>query len=368
MAVGYTPYVRIPYQNEITQVPDTYRYALGLDVDDFARWIREQESRSLLAIGAGGSLPIAQLAVYLHQRATGRLARAGEPLDIFLGTELKDSTAGLLVTASGGHSDSLAACQSLIEPPQPWAVFSGLANSRGAEYLAESATPVFGYDLLPEVHGWVAVNALIGQAVVLARAYAQAFPDALGTLPDDLAVLFPTFEGMRPTGSIEEYSAQLSAYVRASVEPRTLVFLHGPETKAAAFDLDSKFAEAGLGHLVASEFRNFAHGRYQMMLPISDQVGVVAFNSRREEPVAKASVAAVPSSIPASRIALAGAEYGPAAEQISGLLAELIFVGAVGEIRGLHPGWGADKTFGDLLYELDLATVFEIPPAHLRSR
>lgn len=367
MAVGYTPYVRIPYQNEISQVPETYRYARSMNVDGFAQWLRSQESRSLLTIGAGGSLPIAQLAAHLHQRATARLARAGEPLDIFLGTALTD-TAGLLVTASGGHSDSLAACQSLVQPPQPWAVFSGLANSRGAEYLAGSETPVFGYDLLPEVHGWVAVNALIGQAVVLAKAYSQAFPEALGELPENVVELFPTFDGVTPTDSIDAYSAQLIAYVRDSVEPRTLVFLHGPETKAAAFDLDSKFAEAGLGHLVASEYRNFAHGRYQMMLPISDEVGVVAFHSQREEPVAKASVAAVPASIPTARIALAGAEYGAAAEQLSGLLAELIFVGAIGEVRGLHPGWGADQTFGDLIYELDLSTVFDIPPAHLRSR
>lgn len=366
MTVEYTPYVRIPYSEEITQLPDSYTAALERDVTPFADWLREQESRSLLAIGAGGSLPIAQMAATLHQRATGQLCRAGEPLDIFLGTDMADNVAGLLVTASGGHSDSLAACQSLVAPDNPWAVFCGLEQSKGGDFLRDSSTPVFGYDLLPELHGWVAVNALMGQAVVLARAYAQAFPEQLGHLPDNLAALLPTFEGLTPTESIDNWFGQLTEYVRAAVDRRTLIFLHGPETKAGALDLDSKFAEAGLGHLVASEYRNFAHGRYQMMLPIADQVGVVALSSAREEVVAAASVKEIPAAMPSARIAATGADYGPAAEQVSALLAILVFVGSIGEVRGLQPGWGADNTFGDQLYELDLSTVFEIPPAHLR--
>lgn len=366
MTVEYTPYVRIPYSEEISQLPASYASAFEHDVTDFATWLREQEFRSLLAVGAGGSLPIAQMAVTLHQRATGRLSRAGEPLDIFLGTEMSDDVAGLLVTASGGHSDSLAACESLVSPKTPWAVFCGLEKSKGGESLKDSSTPVFGYNLLPELHGWVAVNALMGQAVVLARAYSQAFPEQLGDLPATLDVLFPTFEGLNATSSIDEWAEQLTEYVRSAVERRTLIFLHGPETKAGALDLDSKFAEAGLGHLVASEYRNFAHGRYQMMLPIAQEVGVVALNSAREDVVARASVAEIPAAMPAARIAASGVEHGLAAEQVSALLAVLVFVGSIGQVRDLQPGWGADNTFGDQLYELDLSTVFEIPPAHLR--
>src|SRR5690554_3907429 len=218
MTVEYTPYVRILYSEEISQLPASYTAALEHDVTEFADWLREQESRSLLAIGAGGSLPIAQMAATLHQRATGRLCRAGEPLDIFLGTEMSEDVAGLLVTASGGHSDSLAACESLVAPKTPWAVFCGLEDSKGGESLKSSATPVFGYDLLPDVHGWIAVNALMGQAVVLARAYSQAFPEQLGDLPSTLDVLFPTFDGLSATSSIDDWSEQLTEYVRAAVE------------------------------------------------------------------------------------------------------------------------------------------------------
>lgn len=366
MTTDYEPYVRIDYSEEVLQLPATYAYARSLDVSAFADWIRSNKDNALLAIGAGGSLPIAQLAANLHTYATGQLARAGEPLDIFLGQSAAAGTAGLLVTASGGHSDSLAACQSLVNTPTPWAVFCGKERSAGADFLKGSATPVFGYDLLPELHGWVAVNALLGQAVVLARAYAQAFPEKLGSLPEVFDHLLPTVGGQK-AASLEAVVSRLSEDGAEALLQEITIFLYGPDTKAAALDLDSKFAEAGLGHLVASEFRNFAHGRYQMMLPRIEQVGVVSLSSQREAEIAQKSLSAIPQSVPRLDILTNGQGYGQAAEQVSSLLSVLLLVGAIGEIKKINPGWGSDDTFGDLLYLLDLSSVFQLPPAHLRN-
>ena len=364
MTTDYEPYVRIEYSAEVSQLPQTYAYAQSLDVTGFADWLRAHKEYSLLTIGAGGSLPVAQLAATLHTAATGQMARAGEPLDIFLGSPLAPSTAGLLVTASGGHSDSLAACQSLVNTPTPWAVFCGKESSAGADFLRDSQTPVFGYDLLPELHGWVAVNALLGQAVVIARAYAQAFPDELGELPTDLFALLPSVAGERPA-SVEQALEKLVQHGGQALLKSITVFLYGPDTKAAALDLDSKFAEAGLGHLVASEFRNFAHGRYQMMLPRIEQVGVVSLSSQRETAIAQKSLEAIPESVPTLAVATNGSSYGHVAEQVSALLSVLLLVGAIGQVKEMSPGWGSDDTFGDLLYLLDLGSVFELPPKHL---
>ncbi|MGB4136157.1 MAG: hypothetical protein WA971_06320 [Microbacterium sp.] len=349
----YSPYVRIDYTEELTQLPETYRAAMAADVTAFAAWLKASADRPLLAIGAGGSLPIAQLACTLHQRATGQLARAGEPLDIFLADDEVSNTAGLLVTASGSHSDSLAACAALADAAPGWAVFCGKQESTGARLLAGSRTAVFDYDLLPELHGWIAVNALLGQAVVLARAYATAFPEQLGDLPAELTSLLPL-----GTGSVEDALTALIAELTAVFERDTLIFLHGPETRAAALDLDSKFAESGLGHLVVSEYRNFAHGRYQMMLPLQDSSAVLAFATPREALIADATLAVFPDHIPHACVDVPG--DGAAAQQVASLTALLLVVGALGEVRGLRPGWGSRETFGDLLYELDLGELFRI--------
>ena len=45
---------------------------------------------------------------------------------------------------------------------------------------------------------------------------------------------------------------------------KTLV-LHGPSTRSAAVDLESKFTEAALGNVQLADFRNFAHGRHHWL-------------------------------------------------------------------------------------------------------
>lgn len=348
----YNPYHRIDYHDELRELPETYARAMSVDVSPFAAWLRAHQDKPLLATGAGGSLPIAQMAAHLHSVATGQLARAGEPMDLFHLPGNATNTVGLLVTASGGHSDSLAACRHLRETTFDWAVFCGREQSKGADILAGSSTPVFAYDLLPELHGWIAVNALLGQAVVLARAYAEAFPEALGTLSSSFAETLPG-----GASTIDDAVADLVRTLTAPLSRERLIFLYGPETKAAALDLDSKFAESGLGFLSLSEYRNFAHGRYQMLLPEPDTFGVVAFITERERQIANATLQEIPEQIAHADVVLPmGA--GAAAEQVAAMVALLALVGAIGTVRDLKPGWGSANTFGDVLYEFDLEEFF----------
>lgn len=350
----FSPYVRIDYVDELRQLPETYTRAMSYDVTELAAWISSNRDRALIAVGAGGSLPVAQLACALHERATGHLSRTGEPLDIFLKSADRSHYAGLLVTAGGSHSDSFAACGLMPHQDADWAVFAGKIGSKGAQRLEGTNVPVFEYDLLPELHGWIAVNALLGQAVVLARAYATAFPETLGELPEAFAALLPG-----GADSVDESLEILESTLGEALARETLIFLYGPQTKAGALDLDSKFAESGLGHLVASEFRNFAHGRYQMMLPTPLECGVVATYSAAEERIARATLDAIPGYVPAAGVAVPGDT--PVEVQLSSLTAVLLIVGVIGRVRALQPGWGSADTFGDILYELDLAQIFDIP-------
>src|SRR5690625_1994309 len=328
MEISFEPYVRIEYGEELESLPEIYERALAIDVSEFAGWIRRQSDRSLLAIGAGGSLAIAQIAADLHEAATGKLSRAAEPLDIFLGADDQETTAGLLVTASGGHSDSLAACQLLPSRKNAWGVFFGKEDSPGAKHLEGSHVGLFEYDLLPDLHGWVAVNALLAQVVILARAYIEAFPSRFGTLPQTITDLLPL-----ETNSMKEASEALYELTREALSKEILILLHGTDTKAAALDIDSKFAGTGLGSIVMSEYRNFAHGRYQMMLPKQQDCGVIAIHSAREHGIADVSVKAIPNSIPAASISVSGSEFGQAAECVGSIVLLLILIGVTGDLR-----------------------------------
>lgn len=350
----YDPYHVVEYVDELADMPDTYARALSHDVTEFASWLRGQEHHSLLAIGAGGSLPIAEMAGRLHYLATGRLGKSGEPIDLFNVNPRAQGFAGLLVTASGGHSDSLAACRRLAAGiGDTWAVFCGKEGSEGERLLQGSDADVFAYELLPDVHGWVAVNALVAQAVVLAKAFAEAWPEHFEPLP-------ATIDGVLPGGaaSVGEALEHVVAALGPALSRERLVFLYGPDTKAAALDLDSKFAESGLGWLSLSEYRNFAHGRYQAMLPEPERFGAVAFVTPYEEEIARATLAEFTEPIVAASVDLPRLS-GPA-EQVSALVVQLLTVGALARVRGVRPGWGTRNTFGDRLYEYDLDRYFPI--------
>lgn len=343
-------YVELPYGTEIRQIDDVYERAMQFDVSEFARWLRTQSNKPALMIGAGGSLSVAQLASQLHEHATGRLARAGAPLDFFQ-TRLSQDSMGLLFTASGGHSDSLAIANLLKDAGSNWGVFCGRVGSQSELILGDAGVEFFAFELLPEVFSWVSVSALLGQAVVIARAYSEAFPDKVGTLPPRLADLLPG-----GASTVDEAIGVLEKMTEKVLARPSLAFLFGTDTAAAAVDFDSKFTESALGRLVMSEYRNFAHGRFQSQLLDWKEWGILGFYSEQERALAEATLAVVPDSIPAVGVSIPG--DGEVATGVASLLAVLLMIDVVGTVRDLTPGWGSRNTFGDEIYEFDLLQFF----------
>jgi hypothetical protein len=344
--VAFVPLHPIPYDIELDQLDETYRRATELDVGAFAAWIRKNKELSLLSIGSGGSACAAEAAAFLHETVTGRLAKAGRQMDLYQLRSNATGTAGLYVTAGGSHSDSLKSCQVLAGLPFEWAVFSGTMDAPGPAEAAAHGLAVYQYDLLPEVHGWVAVNSLLAQVVVLVRAYTAAFPDAIPELPATLGECLPA-SAASVRGLVSGFAGELGDVLGAD----RLMLLHTAETRPAAVDLDSKFAEGGLGELCVSDLRDFAHGRYQSMLETKRTSAVLALCSAESEPLTRAMVELIPDEIPHKVVRIE--PLGLAGELVSGVVVALALAGAIGVARGRAPGWGSSGTFGDLMYDMN---------------
>lgn len=338
----YERFVVMPYADELAQLPETYARALEHDVRAFAGWLRSQQDRSLIAVGAGGSLSIAQAAAHLHEQATGRVSRAAEPMDVYLALRPLAGAAVLQVTAGGSHGDALEIARLAPRWSDNAGIFCGTVGSL-IEHELPASIPVFSYPLLPGTHGWVAVNVLLGQAVVLLRAYHDAFPAAVGPLPESMAA----FLGHGTTvGDNVRYWATAIRDVLA----RPAIFcLFGPETRPLAVDLDSKFAESGLGELNLSEYRNFAHGRYQSLLSRPDEIGVLSFYTPREATIALDVEASLGDLLPHAAVPIDHDDV--AMYLIAQLVHLLVIVGALSDVRGADVGWGSRNSFGDPLYE-----------------
>jgi hypothetical protein len=336
----------IPYETELDQLSETFDRVSAYDISSFTRWVTNHAQVPLLAIGAGGSAAAAEVAVFLHEAISGRLSRAGRPMDLYQLRSNATDAAGLFVTAGGSHSDSLRSCSLLPSLPLDWAVYSGTVGASGPLEAADGGVALLEYDLLPVVHGWVAVNSLLAQVVVLVRAYAAAFPDVVGPVPASLREVLP--DGA-PT--VRSLMTALAAEHASVLGAERIMLVHTTETRAAAVDIDSKFAEAGLGDLCVSDLRDFAHGRYQSILGKELRASVVALCTAETRGLTRAMVDMIPSDFPHVVFEIEAESVG--AQQIAGVVWSLAFAGAVGALRGRAPGWGSQGTFGDLMYDLN---------------
>ena len=95
------------------------------------------------------------------------------------------------------------------------------------------------------------------------------FPSRLPALASVAVVLTfatvpyaPTLNDFFTEGSAKDNQTAIRKACRPLLERGTLVVLHGPDTRSAAVDLESKFVEAALGDIQTADYRNFAHGRH----------------------------------------------------------------------------------------------------------
>src|SRR5262249_32790487 len=135
--------------------------------------------------------------------------------------------------------------------------------------------------------GFLAVNSLLAFSVLLTRAYQAAF-SLTDELPNDLVDL--------------GHSGAFDAASLASLFERdTFVFLHGMESAPAAIDLESKFTEAALGHIQASDYRNFAHGRHHWLAKRSSSTAILALVTDTDREIAERTLGLIPEAVPVVR-------------------------------------------------------------------
>lgn len=82
--------------------------------------------------------------------------------------------------------------------------------------------------------------------------------------------------------------------------------LHGPNTRPAALDIESKCSEAALSAVQLADFRNFAHGRHHWLAKKGEETGILSFSSDSETEIAEKTLKLLPSGIPVARIHVHG--------------------------------------------------------------
>jgi hypothetical protein len=141
--------------------------------------------------------------------------------------------------------------------------------------------------------------------------------------------------------------------------------LHGPSSRAAALDVESKFSEAALGSVHVSDYRNFGHGRHHWLAKRASQTGVVAFVHEEERALAERTLTHLPREVPRLCLPIHGDSQRT---MLAGLVAGYQLVAAVGRQRGIDPGRPGVPAFGSRLYSLRMPAPRPLSPVDVAAR
>ena len=331
------------YAHELLELPLTYAWARTVDVVALTQALACARTLPLFAIGSGGSFSVATLAAFLHELVTGRPGRALTPMELAASPLSLRGSALILVSARGTNADILHAFDAAVAL-EPTELVVLTLNADGA--LAQRAAmfesvrvPAFTPPVKKD--GYLATNSLLAMDVLLARGYGIAD-----------AVLPPMLESFLP--SIDKLPDD--AWRRP-----TIIALHGPSTRGAAIDLESKFSEAALANVHVVDFRNFGHGRHLWLERRASESLIVSFTAAADARTAEAMLRLVPSTIP--RLSVRIDEIDQPVVAMRALMVPMILAGMAGAVHGVDIGRPHVPTFGRRMYH-QRSTSVRTPLAH----
>ena len=338
--------------SELLQLETTYREVLSMDVSALNEDILSSLRYPLVAIGSGGSLSVAHFACYLHQLASGLLAKPITPLELISWLNEPGSRHSLInsavmcLTAGGSNADINSAWRSLIksEPRQVTGICAKKHSPLAKEGEKYDYVRVFDFDLPSKKDGFLATNSLLAFLVLMGRTYGPLINGSL-SLPPTLWDLLPKYQ------DIDTAFDALRPVFIPILERDYLTVLYSGGMEVVACDIESKLTEAALNSVQTSDFRNFAHGRHHWLAKRGMQSAVIAFANDRDIELAKKTVQLIPSSIPSAVLHFPGDMI---TSVISAVLTGFFLTGIAGEVRELDPGRPGVPHFGRKLYHLGI--------------
>ena len=332
-----------PYARELQQLKNTFATTMEMDISSLCAFVESSSVLPMYAVGSGGSLSAAHLAVYLHQRMANQFAKAITPLEAVDLTASPQSSYWFF-SAGGRNADINDAFKEIVlREPKQLCVTCARSASPLAQYARKySYTDVFDFDLPSGRDGFLATNSLLAFAVLIFRAYQSVFGS-------DISAPKTIQELLKNNGSLKSNQINMRDRCSSLWQRESLIVLYGPSTQPAAFDLESKFTEAALGQVLLADYRNFAHGRHHWLAKRGNSSSVLAFSIDHEKQIAEKTISLLPRDLPVVHLDFSDhGIYSPMAALIVGLF----IVALAGEARDIDPGRPGVPSFGRRIYHL----------------
>jgi len=327
-----------PFKQELNKLEGTYNWALSVPIDGFEDVRNSLLKNPFFVVGSGGSLSACILFALLQQYS-GTIANAITPLELqYVKNALNRNTNIVFISASGKNTDILLAFENAIkkEPETILSICLKKDTPLSKKSSKYSIAKVIEFDNPAGKDGFLATNSLLAYFTIISRLYNQS---------ELIKSIVPT--------SI--YLNDLSSFSKRLHEDFTITVLYGGWGKPAAFDIESKFSEAGLGNILLTDYRNFGHGRHNWFDKKQMHSAIVALITPEEEELAKKTLGLLPKKIP---VLIINTKYTTSNASIDLLIKSFYLVEEIGKLKNIDPGRPGVPAYGSKLYHLKYSQLY----------
>jgi len=290
------------YDRVLAKLPDTLEWSHSQDVSKVSDYLLADDGLPRIFLGSGGSLSAAQLAMQLSVER-GIFAAAMTPYQYIYSAWSKLPAKVFLFSAGGNNIDAMNAYLTAHNnPEQQFGVLLMTTSSSLETRMAEDGEPNSFVYRLQNRDGFLATNSLLAFYSFLFRIYrgnrvSVGDWDSFGSIEETLK----DFIGQTYSLETETWNEHDAALYDARETDRFYV-LYSPDSMPVAVDLESRFAEGSIGCLQISDYRNFAHGRFNWFHQRKGQTAIIALLTPESEKIADSLLAELPQYIPVLRL------------------------------------------------------------------
>lgn len=290
------------YDAVLAKLPETLEWSHVQDIADVSRYLLEDDGLPRIFLGSGGSLSAAQLAMQLSVER-GMVAAAMTPYQYIFSAWSKLPAKVFLFSAGGRNVDAMNAYLTAhSNPGQQFGVMLMCTQSLLETRMAEEGEPNAFVFKLQNGDGFLATNSLLAFYSLMFRIYrGESVSVGDWSSFDSIGLSLKDFIGTTYALETKGWNEHDAALYGARETDRFYV-LYSPDSMPVAVDLESRFSEGSVGCLQISDYRNFAHGRFNWFHQRKGQTAIIALVTPESERLANDMLAELPGDIPVMRL------------------------------------------------------------------
>lgn len=296
------PAKKTRYEKALGMLPDTLHWSAEQDIVPARDFLLTPDGLPRVFLGSGGSLSAAHLGAQLSVES-GTAAVAMTPYQYVCSAWSRLASKVTIISAGGRNVDAINAYKTAHACPaqQVGAMLMSSPTALEDMMAADEEPHRMAYQLR-NGDGFLATNSLVAYYALLFRIYRGETPKvadwgSYGELEGRLKDFMDVAYALSTSGWNDHDAALYEAR-----ETDRFYVLYAPDTMPIAIDLESRFSEGSVGCLQISDYRNFAHGRFNWFHQRKGQTAIIALVSPESQSVAQNILAELPADIPLMRL------------------------------------------------------------------